>query len=126
MNRAQQRRPFHARQQILGLVHRLDKARITGAGAQKLRAQGEYRVKALAAGFGLAASFRLLEKADQDVDEQPCLIGAGLLGKAEQLLELVDQDADPVGGVSAKQVFELGGRSATGVEHPADLANKIR
>ena len=98
-DRAQQRRPLHLRQEILGLVDRLGEALEPRADAEELRAHGHDGVEALR---------RLLLQADQNVDEQLRLVAAVLPGEAEQLLELIDQDADVVVLAAAEQFGERG------------------
>ncbi len=86
-DRAQERRPFHLRQEILGLVDRLGEALEPRADAQELRAHGHDGVEPLR---------RVLLQTDQNVHEQLRLVAAVLPGEAEQLLELIDQDAEVV------------------------------
>ena len=71
-NRAQQRRAFHPRQQVLGPVDRLGQALEAGAMPEELRAHGQ---------DGVEPGRRVLLQADQEVDEQPRLLGTAPLAK---------------------------------------------
>jgi hypothetical protein len=82
--------------------------------AQELRAHGQDRIQ---------AGRRVLLEADQDFDEQLCLLAPVLIAEREQLLELVDQDADVVVAAAAEQFRKRGRRIWSAVEKPADLAD---
>jgi hypothetical protein len=116
-DRAQERRPFHLRQEILGLIDRLREPLEAGADAQELRAHGQDGIEALR---------WVLLQTDQKVDEQLRLVAAGLPGEAEQLLELIDQDADVVVPAAAEQLRERSWRLATMVQPAVNLVDAVR
>ena len=115
-DRAQQRRAFHPRQQVLGLVDCLGQALEAGAMPEELRAHGQ---------DGVEPGRRLLLQADQQVDKQPRLLGTAPFGEGEQLLELVDQDADVVGFVATEEVGQHLGCTPAAIENVADVEDLI-
>ena len=83
---------------------------------EELRAHGQ---------DGVEPGRRVLLQADQEVDEQPRLLGTAPFGEGEQLLELVDQDADVVGFVATEEVGQHLGRAPAAIEDVADVEDLI-
>ena len=107
---------LHPWQEVLGPVDRLSEALEAGAVPEKLRAHGE---------DGVQPGRRLACEASQELDEARGL-GMTTLGVAEQLLELVDQDADVIVLALSQQRGDGFRRVAAAVQQLAEVGGERR
>ena len=107
----------------LGAVDRLGEAGEARAFAEELRAHGDDHVEVDDVRRGFAAF--LGRGAVDEIDEQLRLVAARVLLVAEQLLELVDEDAEALAANGFERRGDRGKRRGAGVELAGDCADAL-
>ena len=115
-DRAQQIVVPHPRQQVLGRVHDLGEIVVARAGAEELRSHRDDGAEPLGRGGGR----RWMERGEEAAHQQRFLRTVQRRVR-EQLLELVEQDADLIVGAGLQQRGDRRRRVAAEVERAADL-----